>query len=416
MTRDERQEIARVKWIKSKCKGAWVFPTGVGKSYAAIKAIKSIVKQYPNIKFLIVVPTDNLKVQWQEYINNNNLKSNGQVEIINTVVKYNWNIDILVIDEIHLTPTAVFGKVFTCVKYKYILGLTATYNRLDGKEETIKKYCPIIDTITLQEALENQWISQFKEYAVMLDVDDIDTYKQYNREFIKYFEFFDFSWDRVNACVGKNGFQYRYQLSKQVYPKDEEKRKQYLQALTYNATGFMRVLQARKAFINNHPKKLEVARKIIKARPNAKIITFSNNIKMAESIGIGEVYTGKDSKKKARANLEEFNASKSGVINSVKKLITGADIKGLNVAIMLGIDSSETRAVQSRGRVIRFEEGKQAEIFNLIIDQTVECKWLLNSHKHSTYITIDEHGLDQVLKGDNPTPYYKKIKDFTFRY
>lgn len=29
-TRDERQEEARVKWVKSGGKGCWVFPTGVG--------------------------------------------------------------------------------------------------------------------------------------------------------------------------------------------------------------------------------------------------------------------------------------------------------------------------------------------------------------------------------------------------
>ena len=29
-SKDERQEEARVKWIKNKCKGCLVFPTGVG--------------------------------------------------------------------------------------------------------------------------------------------------------------------------------------------------------------------------------------------------------------------------------------------------------------------------------------------------------------------------------------------------
>ena len=39
----------------------------------------------------------------------------------------------------------------------------------------------------------------------------------------------------------------------------------------------MRAVQKRKAFINNHPKKLELTRKIINARPFSKIITFSND-------------------------------------------------------------------------------------------------------------------------------------------
>lgn len=416
MDRNERQEEARIKWIKNKCKGAWVFPTGVGKTYAAIKAIKSIVDKYPSITFLIVVPTDNLKVQWQQYVDDNDLALNGSIEIINTVVKHNWKVDILCLDECHLYASSVFREVFNRVNYKYVLGLTATYSRLDGKEEILKQYCPVIDTITLQEALDNHWVSVFKEYAVMLHVDDIEEYKQLNKGFTENFEYFDFNWNRVQSCLGKNGFQYRYQLSKEMYPNDEEKRKKAMQAITYHATAFMRIVQQRKAFINNHPKKLEICRKIIEARPDSKIITFSNSIKMAEKIGIGQVYTGKDSKKQARASLEEFNLASSGVVNSVKKLITGADLKGLNVAIMLGIDSSETRATQARGRVIRFEEGKLAEIFNLIIEDTVEVKWLTNSHKSSNLIMIDEDGLDAVLRGEEPKPYIKKIKDFTFRY
>ena len=45
---------------------------------------------------------------------------------------------------------------------------------------------------------------------------------------------------------------------------------------------------------------------------------------MAEAIGIGYVYTGKVSKKKGRATLEEFSEmSPPAVINSVQKLNEG---------------------------------------------------------------------------------------------
>lgn len=227
---------------------------------------------------------------------------------------------------------------------------------------------------------------------------------------------YNVDWNRVNSCLGPNGFKYRYQLSKEMCPNDEEKRKNIFKAITYHAMSFMRVLQQRKSFINNHPKKIEITRKIIEARPNSKIITFSNNIKMAESIGIGEVYSGKDSKKKGRITLEEFNSCSTGIINSINKLNEGADIKGLSVGIILGLDSSEIKAVQRRGRCIRFEEGKKAEIFNLVIDDTIETKWFSNGHPNGGYITIDEEGLNAVLRDEEPKPYVKKIKDFTFRY
>lgn len=67
-------------------------------------------------------------------------------------------------------------------------------------------------------------------------------------------------------------------------------------------------------------------------------------------------------------------------------------------------------------RVIRKEGDKQAEIFNLIINNSAECEWFKSSHKHDPYITIDEEGLNDVLEGREPKPYVRKIKDFTFRF
>jgi len=93
-----------------------------------------------------------------------------------------------------------------------------------------------------------------------------------------------------------------------------------------------------------------------------------------------------------------------------------ADLHGASVAIILGLDSSKTKAVQRRGRVIRVEEGKTAEIFNLVINSTVELEWFKNSHKGDSYITIDEKGLDQVLRGEEPDAYVKPIKRFNFRF
>ena len=178
----------------------------------------------------------------------------------------------------------------------------------------------------------------------------------------------------------------------------------------------MRSIQKRKAFINNHPKKLEIARKIIEARPNSKIITFSNNIKMAESLGIGYVYTGKESKKKNRMTLEEFNNLNSGVLCTSQMANEGLDLPNLSVAIMLGIDSSKIKAIQRVGRVIRKEGDKKSEIFNLIINNTVETSWFAKAHPDGNYITIDEDGLLDVLSGKEPRLYRKKIKDFQFRY
>lgn len=309
--------------------------------------------------------------------------------------------------------------MFNCVKYKLILGLTATFERLDGKHLLLQKYCPIIDIVTTTEALLNDWISEYKEYQVLIEVDNISEYKELNKEFIRYFEFFDYDFDKAMRCCGKDGWKYKIQLRDEMYRgNDENKKKEILQAITINSMGLMRVMQKRKAFINNHPKKIEVARKIMEARPDSKIITFSNNVKMADALENGQyVYTGKTTKSKGRVIIEDYLSGKINHLHSVKKLIEGFNDPQTSVAIILGMDSSERRAVQTRGRVIRKADGKQAEIFNIVIKGSQEEKWFQTSHsKNKNYLTIDEKGLEQVLRGEQPELYKAKLGEIMFRF
>ena len=217
--------------------------------------------------------------------------------------------------------------------------------------------------------------------------------------------------------VGPKGYLNRIKLRDERCPHgNKEEKSNMLKSITYHAVAFMRAIQDRKAFINNHPKKLEIVDKIIKARSDKKIITCSNNIKMAESIKTGKVYTGKTSKSKSRTTIEEFNNESIGVLNTVKKADEGLDVKGLSVAIILGLDSSKTKAVQRRGRAIRFTPGKEAEIFNIIINSTVELEWYKKSHENEKYIVIDENNLDKVLNHEEYEIYRKPQQKFSFRF
>ena len=153
---------------------------------------------------------------------------------------------------------------------------------------------------------------------------------------------------------------------------DPEKRKQILNQITVHSAGLMRTMQKKKAFINNHPKKIEIAKKILEARENCKIITFSNNVKMAESLENGQnVYTGKTTKKKGRVMIEDFLSGRITTLHSCAKLNEGFDDPSLSVAIILGMNSSKTVKKQRLGRVLRHQEGKVVEIFNLVLKGTV---------------------------------------------
>lgn len=385
-----------------------------GKTRTAINCLNSVIKKYPSFRILVIVPSEALKNQWQSILITNMLSFNSQVCIINTAIKHDWNVDILVLDEAHRYCSEEYSTIFTKVKYKMILGLTATLERLDGKHSILEKYSPVVDKVSLTEALTNGWVSTYKEYQVIIDVDDIDTYLKWDNEFTRHFEFFNFNFKLLMSLIGPQGFKRRIEY-RDLICQDESQKSEVLKAITIHATAAMRALQNRKKFINNHPKKIEIAKKIIAARPNSKIITFSNNVKMAESIG-GDVYTGKISKKKGNDIINKFNNSEFGLLNSCHRLNEGADIKGLSVAIILGLDSSKIKSTQRLGRAIRLESDKRAEIFNIIINDTAETSWFTNSHSDKQYITIDEDGLDAVLNYKEPKPYRRKITKNLFRF
>ena len=419
MTRTERQKEAVRKWIRAKGKASIIAMTGFGKSRMALMAIEAIRKKYPYIRILIVVPTEPLKRQWQEHIDNNNLQFNAEVQIINTVIKHNYTCDFLILDEEHRYPADTFSKVFDCVKYKLILGLTATFERLDGKHVIMNKYCPAVDNITVAECLANGWVSQYKEYQVLIEVDNINEYKELNKRWLESFEFFNFDFNLAKSTCGPEGWKVKLALRDEMYKGDDEnKRKQVLQNINFHSINFMRTMQQRKAFINNHPKKIEIAKKIIEARSDKKIITFSNNVKMAEAIDNGEfVYTGKTSKAKGRVMMEDFISGKINRIHSCHKLNEGIDVPDISVGIVLGTDSSEIKAKQRLGRTTRVYENKNVEFFYIVIKDTIEEKWVSNNHKsNKNYITIDEQGLEKVLKGDSPEEIKQKPRELMFRF
>lgn len=419
VTRDERQAQCIENWVKHKGKATVVGATGFGKTRVGTNLIGKILKRKPQYRILVVVPTTTLKEQWEEILDSLGYGLNCSVEVINTIVLKDtkYICDFLILDEIHRFASDLFQQVFNRVNYSLILGLTATIERLDGKEVIIKQYCPVCDEITLEECMINGWISDYKEYQVLIEVDNIQEYKDLNRQFNEHFGFFNYDFGLVMNMVGPKGYLARIAYRDQLCPNGtKEEKSAVLKSIIYHSTAFMRALQGRKSFINNHPKKIEIARKIIDARPDAKIITFSNNIKMAEAIGIGKVYSGKDTKKKGRATLEELQSGDIRVINTIAKANEGLNIPDLSIAVMLGIDSSKIKAVQRVGRVCRAQENKQAEIFNLVINDTAELEWFKRAHTKSQYTTIDEQGLEAVLNYEEPKPYKKKIPKLTFRF
>lgn len=363
MTRTERQMLALRKWKEYKCRSTIVAPTGVGKTRIALTAIKKVVEKNPTARIVIIVPTSALQKQWKKHLKEWNLI--GDVIIINTAAKKKFNCDFLVMDECHRYSSDVFSQMFQNCNPSFILGLTATFERLDGKEkQVLEKYAPVCDTITLVEAVKNGWLAPYRKYKVMLDV-DLTEYNKATQTFLSSFSFFNFDWNLTMDCVSSKQCQINYAKFIGCDVKQ-------VQA---NAYSFNRALQFRKKFIANHPKKLEIAKKILEARKDKKCITFNGSINFCKSYDDGYLLHSDQKDKENEQAIEDFTNDPTGVLHTSKMANEGLDIPGLSVGIVTGFDSSKTSAIQRQGRVIRAEEGKTAELFILVLNKTVEDQW-----------------------------------------
>ena len=387
MTRDERQDLVIDKWKAAGCRSTVVANTGFGKTRTALKAMQRVLNKAPTAIIVVIVPTKILKDQWIKQLNEWNIPAT--VMVINTAAKKPFYCNFLILDEAHKYNSVYFSKVFENCNPKLILGLTATYERLDNREkEIMDKFCPVCDTITLEESVENGWTAPYTLYKVVLDV-DTSSYVQANTAFMNHFAFFNFEWDLAMGCVCS--LDKRQKLAKQINCSVQE--------VTAHAFGWNKAMQFRKGFIANHPKKIEVAKHILENRKDAKAITFNTSIKQCEAYGFGHVVHSQKKDKENKLVLEGFAQAGPGeVLHNSKVAKEGYDCPGLGLMIVTGFHSDKISLVQTIGRVIRFEPGKHSEIFILTLQGCQDNKWFQKASEGMEYVEIDEQELETVLQ------------------
>ena len=64
-SRDLKQKECLEKWVANKCVGSIIACTGFGKTRIAINAIVKFLSKNSGKKVIVVVPTENLQMQWK---------------------------------------------------------------------------------------------------------------------------------------------------------------------------------------------------------------------------------------------------------------------------------------------------------------------------------------------------------------
>lgn len=401
-SRLDRQRKGLSAWKANGYRGTFRWATGVGKTFAAILGIIHLKKFIdPDLFTIVSVPSDNLRTQWRAELQKHKI-DRVYVDTVHSLVGKQHECDLFILDEIHsYTGGPVFSTLFDCVSRSYTLGLTAREREKEADQAVLEANAPIVDIITLEEALKNAWVSEFIVYNLGLDLTpkDRETYSKLHERFISYFSTFDFDFDLAMACLGSQD------------KRNDVARRMHMPVKVVNAHAFQfnRVMQARKKFLYNSDAIFETAVKIMKKFSDKKIITFSETSDMADrltsAVSKSAAYhtnletiliEGKKfgEKRRRKRALEDFRNNKIRIINSVRSLNEGTDIPDVDMSIKTAFNSTILDSIQRLGRTLRKHGEKQATEVNLYITNSQSEKWLRKSQEETPNVnwinSIDE--------------------------
>ena len=380
-TRTSKQLEIVETWKKAHGMGTVVAATGFGKTRVAIIAIKRFVAIQPKATVVIIVPTLNLKDQWIKELQTHKVNDNCEVVVVNTAYKNTYKCEVLVLDEIHCYGAPQFKKIFKTISYDYILGLTATIERADGKHDILLENCPIIAEVTIDECYKNGWVSPYTVYnlAVPMLPEETAQYAQANNKF---------KW-AAQTVGGISGDTFRRAQSLLKNRKGTDK--EIGAAATYFSS-----IKKRGDICKNSKAKFNIIEQIISKYSDRKAIIFSDSTAFADELQeiLGETclsFHSKQSKKVRAEVLKKFKdgRTKQRVISAVKALNAGFDVPDCSLGIVAAGNSRKLDNIQRTGRIIRYVPGKKAVIINLYAPNTQEVAWLTNRQEGQEVIWIE---------------------------
>lgn len=416
-----RQEEFIETWVKNYGIGCLEAVTAFGKTYTTMLLIKKMLAKNAKRTFVIVVPTIQLKDQWDNRIEEMKFpKAQFKVFVINglTIRKIKVSCSLLVLDEVHLYINGeIFSQVFDLVDYKFILGLSATIDRSVPGYSILHYRCPIIDTITQQEANAKGWVAEYKEFVLSLDLDpkEREELETINNKFKNYFSKFNYDFQLAMSCLSDRVVRL-HQANRMGWKQEFGKSHPWSpDRLAFYAVQFNRAMQQRKAFLYDIETKKQATVELIQ-KLNQKAIVFAESTTFADEISdrLGdtaisyhsniESETRKVKNKKGETVLKKFgktrlkterlkkfedNRSKIKTLSTARALNQGADLPSAQLAVIASYTSSALTSIQRRGRVIRKftdKDGvdKKAVVVYLAIKDSQEEKWLKKALSMST--------------------------------
>ena len=346
--KDRVQRNGLNKWFQAGQRGTLEYCTGVGKSRCGVLAAAWMAKIQTDAKILILTPTQTIRDQawvaefkkWKEkYVLNHNVK----ICCIQTAYKWkDQEFDLVIADEVHNYLSDEYFKFFknnTCTR---VLGLSASISY--EQRDYINLIAPVVDTITTDEARELGLVSDFIIFNLGVDLTQEERTKYIN-------------------------------LSESITFKKN----------SYGYTDW-KLINLRKDILYNAVKKVEAVEKIYKLMSEQYGVIFSQSTEFADIISatLGDACLSYHSKIKAKERKKVIKSFSDGrtkvkVLSAAKALDEGANLPRVTYAVIAAGTSKEKSQIQRLGRIIRYEDDKEAVLIRLYAKHTKDEQWLKSS-------------------------------------
>ena len=333
-------------------------PTGSGKSMIAMHFVKKL-----NCTCLVIVPTIALQTQWIDELKALGIECGrfgggfrDQTSILigvrNSVIKIVFDVDLLILDECHRyqSPQSI-KPIFEMSKFKYIIALSATPERLDDMHKVLFEVAPLVYTYSVDEAIEDDVISDYiidNHMIVMEEAEEI-RYRLLDMKIREKFQKYgSFEQLRYAAMAGDFG-----------------------------AVHVMKAIAARKKIIYNSISKVHYTVQLLKTIQ--KTIVFSESIEALEQVKVLMpeclIYHSGLTAIERKQTIEMFKKSEKGVLLTAKSLDEGLNIVDISEAIIMSGTSTARQFTQRIGRTLRKHGDKIAKIHVIVLKDTKDEEW-----------------------------------------
>ncbi len=372
------QAEALAAWKRAHGRGVVVLPTGAGKTHVAVMAIADKKRAT-----LVVAPTLDLVRQWYDLLGASfggaiGLVGGGSHEVRDlTVTTYDSahlhmehfgaRFGLVVFDECHHLPSGAYSAAARACLAPFRLGLTATPERADGRDDYASLVGPIVYRKEIVE-LSGEFLADYETERVEVDLTE-DERTEYEEERGLYRDFVAMNHIRMASPTGWSEFVMLSSRSAAGRRAMKAYRRQ--REVAFAASAKLRYLEH---LLSRHASD----RAILFTQDNATAYDVSRRF-------LVPCITHQTKVKERSAILKGLADGTYGAVVTSKVLNEGVDVPDANVAIILSGSGSVREHVQRLGRVLRAKEGKRAVLYELVTRDTIETYTSERRREHSAY-------------------------------